>query len=191
MPNTYWVVAGRILAGEYPGGADPAETRPRLGKLREAGVDRYIDLTEEGELPPYAHFLPKNIEYLRSAIVDCSVPYNVSQTRTCSSSLHSALAQDRCVYVHCRAGIGRTGVIMGCFLADRESNGRAALKILNRALAPERARRHLAPGAADSGTGRLRAPLAAPESNAARDCPRRGRVTKLVRDRPYSDTLLG
>jgi len=133
LPNTYWVVPGRILAGEYPGGADPAETRLRLDKLRGAGVDRCIDLTEEGELPPYAHLLPKNIEYLRSAIVDCSVPYNVSQTQSLLSSLRAALAQDRCVYVHCRAGIGRTGVIMGCFLADRESNGRTALKILNRA----------------------------------------------------------
>ena len=145
MPNTYWVVPGRILAGEYPGGADPAETRLRLDKLREAGVDRCIDLTEEGELPPYAHLLPKNIEYQRSAIVDCSVPYNVSQTRDLLSSLHSALAQDRCVYVHCRAGIGRTGVIMGCFLADRESNGQDRSQNLEPCLAPERARRNMAP----------------------------------------------
>ena len=42
-----------------------------------------------------------------------------------------ALAGSR-VYVHCRAGIGRTGLVIGCFLAEEEQDGKAALKRLNR-----------------------------------------------------------
>jgi Dual specificity phosphatase, catalytic domain len=132
LPNTYWVIPGRLLAGEYPGHPDSAQARARLARLSLAGIDSFIDLTEDGELPPYGALLPGNSEYLRSAIVDTGVPNNVSQTQAVLSTLRDALGRGRRVYVHCRAGIGRTGVIIGCFLADEESDGRKALKILNR-----------------------------------------------------------
>ncbi|MGH8322482.1 MAG: ADP-ribosylglycohydrolase family protein, partial [Steroidobacteraceae bacterium] len=38
----------------------------------------------------------------------------------------------RCVYVHCRAGIGRTGMVVGCFLVEHGLAGEAALEELNR-----------------------------------------------------------
>jgi hypothetical protein len=132
LPNTYWVIPGRLLAGEYPGSADDTEARRRLARLHEAGVDSFVDLTEDGELPPYRHLLPKHADYLRVGIVDTGVPNNVGQTRELLAAIRAALARERRVYVHCRAGIGRTGLIIGCFLADEESNGKTALKILNR-----------------------------------------------------------
>jgi hypothetical protein len=132
LPNTYWVVPSRVLAGEYPGALDETEARLRLARLHEAGINSFIDLTEDGELPPYRHLLPAQSEYLRSAIVDTYVPNNVSQTREVLAAMGTAMAQGRGVYVHCRAGIGRTGLIIGCFLAEQEANGRSALKILNR-----------------------------------------------------------
>ena len=48
------------------------------------------------------------------------------------SQIRGALSLGRCVYVHCRAGIGRTGLVIGCFLAEEEGNGKSALKRLNR-----------------------------------------------------------
>jgi hypothetical protein len=132
LPNSYWVIPGRLLAGEYPGNPDPAQARLRLTRLRDAGIDSFVDLTEEGELPPYSLWLPKQSEYLRSPIVDTRIPNNVAQTQALLAALRAALARGKGVYVHCRAGIGRTGLIVGCFLADDESSGAAALKTLNR-----------------------------------------------------------
>jgi hypothetical protein len=132
LPNTYWVIPGRLLAGEYPGDPDDSRARLRLACLRDAGIDSFVDLTEEGELSPYSLWLPKQAEYLRSPIVDTGVPNNVSHTRDLLAAIHAALARGKGVYVHCRAGIGRTGLIIGCFLADEQSSGKAALKILNR-----------------------------------------------------------
>jgi hypothetical protein len=131
LPNTYWVIPGRLLAGEYPAVADRAESSSRLGRLRLAGLDTYIDLTEPGEQPDYRHFLSKRAEYLRSAIVDMSVPHDATQTRELLSTIRNALAGKRCVYVHCRAGIGRTGLVIGCYLAEEERDGDAALERLN------------------------------------------------------------
>jgi len=132
LPNTYWVIPGRVLAGEHPAVSDADESRARLARLHEAGIDSFVDLTEKGEMPAYRHLLPRGTEYLRSAIVDTGVPNNVSQTRALLASIRFGLDNGRRIYVHCRAGIGRTGLIIGCFLADQEANGAAAIKTLNR-----------------------------------------------------------
>ncbi len=131
LPNTYWVIPNRLLAGEYPGDADEMEARRRLRLLRDAGIERFIDLTEEGELTPYRDLLDDPGNHKRSAVADCSVPYNVSQTKDVLASIRESLARGRKVYVHCRAGIGRTGLMVGCFLAEDLDSGRAALKQLN------------------------------------------------------------
>jgi hypothetical protein len=35
-PNTYWVIPGKLLAGEYPGDRDSEEARSRLRKFLAA-----------------------------------------------------------------------------------------------------------------------------------------------------------
>jgi len=132
IPNSYWVIPGRLLAGEHPSGTDEGATRARLQQMSLAGIDCYIDLTEEGELPDYRRLLPANAEYLRTAIADVSVPFNVAQTQALLTAIRSALVRGRSVYVHCRAGIGRTGLVVGCFLAEDAQNGRKAITQLNR-----------------------------------------------------------
>ena len=132
LPNTYWVIPGRLLAGEYPGGNDFSDSRARLKRIQDAGIDYFVDLTEEGELAPYRHLLPFRIKYQRSAIIDQSVPVNVAQTQKILSDIQTALTSGRRIYVHCRAGIGRTGLVIGCHLAqETEKDGKAALKRLN------------------------------------------------------------
>lgn len=131
LPNSYWVIPGRLLAGEHPAAATETEARARLDGLDQAGIDCFVDLTEPGELPEYHHLLPKRTEYLRSAIVDSGVPGGVSQTQEVLTAIRAALARDRHIYVHCRAGIGRTGLVIGCFLAEEERNGKAGLERLN------------------------------------------------------------
>lgn len=132
LPNTYWVIPGRLLAGEYPFGADDADARARLALLHEAGVDYFVDLTEEGERPGYRHLLPPRSQHIRSAIADTWVPNDVEQMQQILRDIRAALAQGCCIYVHCRAGIGRTGIVVGCFLAEEGGDGKAALKHLNR-----------------------------------------------------------
>jgi hypothetical protein len=131
LANTYWVLPGRLLAGEYPGHSEDPAARERLTRLGAAGITTFVDLTEEGELPGYRHFLPQHADYVRSAIADTSVPNNISQTQAVLATLHEALSRGRNVYVHCRAGIGRTGLIVGCYLAQAEGSGKTALKVLN------------------------------------------------------------
>jgi protein-tyrosine phosphatase len=72
------------------------------------------------------------VRYLRSPILDTEIPEDPAQMRTIQAHLHSELAAGRRVYVHCRAGIGRTGMVVGCYLAEQGLKGPAALRRLNR-----------------------------------------------------------
>ena len=132
LANCYWVVPGKLLAGEYPGGPDPAATRERLQRLVAAGVGCFLDLTEEGELPPYDGELPPGVTYLRSPIPDHGLPEHREHMAATLAHLRNAVEGPRAAYLHCRAGIGRTGTVAGCFLAEQGRSGDAALEELNR-----------------------------------------------------------
>lgn len=132
LPNSYWVLPGQVLAGEYPAAAVPAETRERLARLLAAGVTCFLDLTQPDELPPYEQDLPLRVEYLRKPIPDHTVPDDPGHMEEILESLRQQLALGRVVYLHCRAGIGRSGTVAGCLLAERGHPGEAALAELNR-----------------------------------------------------------
>ena len=69
--------------------------------------------------------------HVRSAIADTGVPNDVAQMRQILSDIRAALSAGHCVYVHCRAGIGRTGLVIGCFLAEDQRSGKVGLRRLN------------------------------------------------------------
>jgi hypothetical protein len=131
IKNTYWVMPDQLLAGEYPIGEGATDARARLATLRERRVNTFMDLTEEGEMPAYRHLLPVHTHYRRFPICDHGVPANAAGMRELLAAIRTAIQSKRCIYLHCRAGIGRTGLAVGCFLADRSGDGKAAIKELN------------------------------------------------------------
>jgi ADP-ribosyl-[dinitrogen reductase] hydrolase len=131
LPNTYWVLPGSLLAGEYPYGNALEDTQARLTGLLRAGIDTFIDLTHSGERPDYHTLLPPRVEYWRSPIYDSGVPSEAAHMRAIQARLRSALAVGRRVYLHCRAGIGRTGLVVGCYLVEQGLDGDEALARLN------------------------------------------------------------
>ena len=131
LPNSYWVVPGRLLAGEYPATSILAETDERIERLLQAGIDTFVDLTAPGELPPYHPNLPLSIEYERRPVKDHGVPDNFQQMDEIVDVIADAMRRRRAVYVHCRAGIGRTGMTIACVLADGGLSAQAALEKLN------------------------------------------------------------
>ncbi len=130
VPNSYWVEPGRLLAGEYPG-ATIGESPQRLRQLLEAGFDSFIDLTAQDELPPYhLEFQGGDVVHRRFAIVDHGIPDSPTTMRDIVAAITADLAAGRRIYLHCRAGIGRTGTAVGCYLISQGLDGAAALEKL-------------------------------------------------------------
>lgn len=49
IPDSYWVIPDRLLAGEYPCAFREADARQKLEALLDTGVRSFVDLTETGE----------------------------------------------------------------------------------------------------------------------------------------------
>jgi ADP-ribosylglycohydrolase len=131
LESTYWVVPGRLLVGEHPGSRSRAQSMERLRRFLEAGVTCFIDLTEPGETPAYEMLLPfetpagQRVEYLREPIMDHGVPADRESMGRILAMLDGALDAGHRVYLHCRAGIGRSAMAAGCWLAERNATGGA------------------------------------------------------------------
>jgi ADP-ribosylglycohydrolase len=132
LPNTYWAVPGLLLAGEHPSGLSPEATRQRVTTLLAAGIECFLDLTHPSEIDAYDQVLPFHIEYLRKPIRDHGLPEKREHMVEILDCLHDALRSGRPAYVHCRAGIGRTGMVVGCLLVERGLTGEQALDELAR-----------------------------------------------------------
>jgi len=85
------------------------------------------DLTEENEgLAHYAHLLGKT-SYQRFPICDVSTPKSPKTTKAVLDAIDHHIRQGRIVYIHCWGGVGRTGVMVGCWLTRHGFKGQAAL----------------------------------------------------------------
>jgi protein-tyrosine phosphatase len=72
-------------------------------------------------------FADKEVTHERFAIRDRSVPKSAHQVKLILDAIDGHLALKRPVYVHCWGGIGRTGTIVGCWLARHGYAGASAL----------------------------------------------------------------
>jgi len=131
LPNSYWVVPGKFLAGEYPLARSGVDGPLRLKQLMASGVSLFVDLTVPDECPPYESLLPDGAAYVRLPVADQSVPGDVSVMQRIQAEIAAAIGTGQCVYVHCRAGIGRTGTAVGCFLSEQGLEPGLALARLN------------------------------------------------------------
>jgi protein-tyrosine phosphatase len=119
----YWVDAalpGRLAVAPRPRHADWLADEIR--SWEGAGVDTVVSLLcddeiAELELQNEAGFCADyGIEFLRFPIKDRGVPESAKDARAFVSDLSHRLSEGLAVLVHCRAGIGRTGMIAACCL---------------------------------------------------------------------------
>ena len=132
ITNCYWVQSAHFLAGEYPRTLDDVTSQEKLDALVHAGVRAFIDLTEETEgLLPYAPLLAKcgatGVSHERFPVPDLSLPPSRELTASILDAIDRHIADNRVVYVHCWGGVGRTGVVVGCWLARHGHRGQSAL----------------------------------------------------------------
>jgi len=119
------IVQDRLIAGRHPCAWGPENAPEEVSRLLDDRVTLFVDLTQEGELEPYAH-LVSPARHVRMPIRDFSVPTPDDLVATLDA-IDAELDAGGIVYVHCWAGCGRTGVVVGCWLVRRGLDPRAAL----------------------------------------------------------------
>lgn len=117
----------RLVAGRHPCALGTEDAASAVGELLERGVTLFLDLTHEGELEGYEHLVPADVRYVRRPIHDFSIP-TPEDLATTLDVLDSELDSGGLVYVHCWAGCGRTGVVVGSWLVRHGLDPREALE---------------------------------------------------------------
>lgn len=125
LVHGWWVDPGRLLAGEYPGSPDPGVAELKINVLVDAGIRTFIDLTtNEDGLTPYQKVLEAvaanrqlDLRRLSFCIPDLGVLADEGYDPILAG-IESSLDRGG-VYLHCWGGVGRTGTVVGCLLADR------------------------------------------------------------------------
>jgi hypothetical protein len=146
FPNSYWATP-LLVACEYPWTPTRTNRSQKIDLLLRAGVRTFIDLTESGELSPYAPHLAahvarlgindseehdERVEYFSFPIADRCLPRSVGYVRQILDVLKDNARRGRITAVHCRGGIGRTGLVVGCWLVESGvvEDGAAALRFI-------------------------------------------------------------
>jgi hypothetical protein len=129
--NSYWIIPGRFLAGEYPRTHDHESSAAKLQALTAAGIRVFIDLTTSLDgLLPYRDILRQvdpQAECHAFPVPDMGTPLAEATTCDILDEIDSALARGKGVYLHCWGGVGRTGTLVGCWLARHGLAGDVAL----------------------------------------------------------------
>lgn len=128
LPRSYWVLPGKLLAGGYPGrGVADGDAASAVEEIIAAGIDAFLDLTDEGEslgVEPYGPRLEglltrRGIAPERRAADMRDMSADPAKVQLACDELDSLLSSGRSVYLHCLGGLGRTGMIVGSYLVEK------------------------------------------------------------------------
>jgi protein-tyrosine phosphatase len=133
IPNFAWVEAGRVARGQQP-----ALTIAAYRELQACGVTSVLSLRPTIEYPEnerlrYAVEEERDLcaalglRFLHVPCTDFQAPRPGSVIRALRL-LDAEVEQGNAVYVHCLAGVGRTGVVCGAWQLLRSASGTETLR---------------------------------------------------------------
>ena len=110
MDNASYFMKDKALFGSFP-------TQKSVDELEQEGVRYFIDLTypSEQKIEPYI----TKYNYMNFPITDCHSPHDWKSFACLILKISNTicnLRQKERVYVHCKGGHGRSGVVVACIL---------------------------------------------------------------------------
>ena len=128
--GTFWIPlpGGEVLAGPHPVLA-PEGMEDRIRSLVDTvGVQHFVDLSSHHDwMPGYRRLLSDDEEYTRYEILDRRLPDDSPRLKALLRRILDEAADGRIAYLHCQAGLGRTGTVIGVLLREAGFGGDDAL----------------------------------------------------------------
>lgn len=110
-----------------------------IAHFRLLGINRVVSLLENHEIKRFgleqegALCDRHGIHFTHFPITDSQLPQDLKTFQLLVKGLHTELTQGSNVTIHCRAGIGRTGILAACILRRDGCEPEAAIQMLSHA----------------------------------------------------------
>lgn len=139
MSSLFWVVGpwpGKLAISARPRGGDWLDDE--IAAWRREGITTVVSLLtpeEEQELGlerEAAQARHQGIRFLSLPVADRDVPQSESEMQALVQDVDQILSSARNVLVHCRQGIGRSGLFAASLLIHRGGNPQTAMQALSK-----------------------------------------------------------
>jgi protein-tyrosine phosphatase len=136
----YWVDSlwpGKLALAARPRGGD--WLADEIASWRRAGIDAVLSLLtpeEESELDLKTErqdAMAQGLEFISFPIPDREVPASEAEMASTLERLNRVLSSGQNIVIHCRQGIGRTGLVAACLLVSKGLAPEAAVRKLSTA----------------------------------------------------------
>jgi protein-tyrosine phosphatase len=139
-PDLFWIPGpwrGRLSISTRPRGGDWLESE--VAGWRDAGLNAIVSLIENDEAAELGLENERNVtesyglQFLSLPIPDLGVPNSTGDALKVISELASMLAAGRNVAVHCRQGVGRSGLVAVAVLMTSGIDAEQAVELVSKA----------------------------------------------------------
>ena len=119
VPNFGWLIERRLAGVSYPRSEDA------IALLQKLGILALLSLSEESLSEDLLRRY--KIQWKHLPVADFTAP-TLEQVEQALTSIDGFLEDGLPVAVHCRAGLGRTGTILACYLVAQGSSATDAIR---------------------------------------------------------------
>jgi hypothetical protein len=116
LPIEYsYKVTENFFAGGYPFVKETEEDIEKLKRITDFGIKHFVDLTSE-PLPKYNDFLPRDCTYTNLPLYEPTDGGLYHDLFEYLKKIHGIISKSgEKVYVHCKGGYDRTGVVVATY----------------------------------------------------------------------------
>ena len=138
-PNCNYLLDERIMFGWYPCYTSTGPLSNNVKDILKTGRNVFVNLTSIKERSELYNYIPDVLNvveapiFINYPIKDVGLPLDIDSYIKLIDLLHLLVVRGDKLYIHCRGGHGRSGIVAACLLIHMGYSNQEALDLVSKA----------------------------------------------------------